>query len=495
MKPNFINKINNFFFFFFISLLIIASIMMSSCILAPINYPPINSNDSNFSNVTPTDPIDDIIVVPPNIPPDINDSNSSTEPDDSQIYTMVRDVEIGNGSITARNTIHYFNERIYVVYARNDRFPNSPYPNNHEDTYIRYYDIKTDTVSDEYLVGFGHGNTHGKPTMIVDDKGYIHVFYGSHCDKSQYSVSANPEDITKWIDKTHTLPDTYGYTYSRAVFGDGPIYVFFRSRCHGGTSLRQGNFAFIKSDDYGNTWSEQIEFADASTQRPIAIYPGMVRYVQDTIHLTWYIKCESGDLADCYGPGTRETRHNAYYAKSKDGGKTWLNAGETYSTSKINITEMDEHYLVFFTANRTKVSAHPANSSFIRYRTSDLPRLDISTSGVPYVGIRVSPPIQDGITHTYDRVEWEPKVFYWDGEWKLIPGKYNSYSPFIISDEEIYFLGSTIYRYDGEKLVHKSAGISLSSYIVSNTDTRHRGIPNVLASRGGIIRIVNVVFD
>lgn len=382
---------------------------------------------------------------------------------------------------------YYFkgeNERIYVVYARNDRFPDVTYPNNHIDSFIRYYDLENDTVSEEFLVGLGHGDDHGAPTLCIDDRGYIHVFYGSHSDKSQYSVSASPEDISLWINKTHTIPDTYGYTYPKAVFADGLIYVFFRSRSHGGSSLNQGNYAFIKSEDYGDTWSEQIEFVDASTEYAISVYPTMVRYVNGVFHVTWYIKTETG--ADYYGPGSEETRYNAYYAKSYDGGVTWTNVDGSYTSSYITIREMDKYYQVYNTTTQTKVVGsfisdwYGPGLDFVRYRTTTAPYMDISPLGVPYIGFN---PTDEG-----------KMLVYWNKtQWKRISGEYNSYKPFVISDTEIYLLSWNVYRYDGQTISIRKAGLSLNDFVVSTTDSRN--ITYAIGLKENNIYLINISFN
>ncbi|MCD4740777.1 BNR-4 repeat-containing protein [archaeon] len=410
---------------------------------------------------------------------------------DSFLLRDTEEIFISNGSgygiISPQ--IYRYDDSLYIVYARNDRFPDATYPPGDIDSFIRYYDMKTGEVSDEILVGLGHGDSHGAPTLCIDDRGYIHVFYGCHCDVIEYAVSQNPDDISSFINKTSVIPTTHGYTYPKAVFANGSIYLFFRSRCHGGTSLNQGKYTYIKSDDYGNTWSQPIEFVDPSNgEYAISTYPTMVRYVNGYFHAAWYIKLESGDTADYYGLGSRETRHNAYYAKSKDG-ITWYNVDETHSSTHITMAEMDEFYLVYNTSNQTKVIGsfvkdyYGPGLDWVRYRTTTAPYLDVSPTGVPYLGFS---PTDDG-----------PTVVYWDNGWKRIPGEYSSKIPFIVSDDEVYILGSYVYKFDGEHLFMKRMIFSLGKYVVSSEDTRD--LTYSLVHKSGKVYLadayMNPVFD
>jgi hypothetical protein len=250
------------------------------------------------------------------------------------------------------------------------------------------------------------------------------------------------------------IPNDFGYTYPKAVFVDGSIYVFFRSRDHGGSNFNQGKYAYIKSDDYGNSWSEQIEFVDASQGvRAISVYPTSAKYANGYLHVAWYIKCESGDTADYYGPGTRETRHNVYYAKSPNG-VTWYNVDKSHSSTYITMGEMDKFYQVYNTTTQTKVVGSYSKDyygpglDFIRYRTTKPPIMDVSSSGIPYIGLQ---PTDDGSI-----------IRYWkESEWRTIHLPSNvSYIPYIVSKEisEMpvnalgYFAGNIYlthtYRYD-----------------------------------------------
>ena len=88
-------------------------------------------------------------------------------------------------------------------------------------------------------------DNHGKPTMIIDDEGFIHIFYGGHggmpihgenklgnhhYGRNKHSVSRSPLDITQWEDLDTITP--FG-TYNQAVKMDnGDIYLFYRHGAH-----------------------------------------------------------------------------------------------------------------------------------------------------------------------------------------------------------------------------------------------------------------------
>ncbi len=96
---------------------------------------------------------------------------------------------------------------------------------------------------------------HGNPSLVVDNEGYIHVWYGSHgprhTSEQVYARSKHPEDISDWI---HPAFDT-DITYPMAsAMSDGTICVLYRAGGHG----MPGSAAWEmrKSHDNGLTWSE-----------------------------------------------------------------------------------------------------------------------------------------------------------------------------------------------------------------------------------------------
>ena len=109
-------------------------------------------------------------------------------------------------------------------------------------------------------------DSHGKPTMIIDDAGYIHLFYGGHggdklihgsnplgdrhSGENRHSVSQRPYDITAWRDLNNVTP--FG-TYNQAVKMDnGDIYLFYRHGAH------RSDWVYQKSVDNGLSFGAPV---------------------------------------------------------------------------------------------------------------------------------------------------------------------------------------------------------------------------------------------
>lgn len=145
-----------------------------------------------------------------------------------------------------------------------------------EDPYVAAYDHESQTWTGPFKAGtsiLGKDSakkidSHGKPTMIIDDEGYIHIFYGGHggvtelhgenpiggvhSGENRHAVSQKPYDITRWRDLNNVSP--FG-TYNQAIKMDnGDIYLFYRHGAH------RSNWVYQKSTDNGLTFSEPVSF-------------------------------------------------------------------------------------------------------------------------------------------------------------------------------------------------------------------------------------------
>ncbi|TWJ06647.1 BNR-4 repeat-containing protein [Altererythrobacter ishigakiensis] len=173
-----------------------------------------------------------------------------------------------------------FGEGVAVVQHPAGEFLNGvtyvSYQGPNEDPYVAAYNHETH----EWIGPFKAGtsilgkdpakkiDSHGKPTMIIDDAGYIHIFYGghggvtdlhganpigdAHSGENRHAVSQNPYDITSWRDLNNVSP--FG-TYNQAIKMDnGDIYLFYRHGAH------RSNWVYQKSTDDGLTFAEPVSF-------------------------------------------------------------------------------------------------------------------------------------------------------------------------------------------------------------------------------------------
>lgn len=138
--------------------------------------------------------------------------------------------------------------------------------------------------SDPVRVGGGRRyDAHYYPNMVIDAKGYLHVFYGSHGDPLHYRRSSRPRDISEWEPEQFPVRTA---TYPRPfVLTTGEILVFFRAQ-EGGS-----RYGYIHSADNGKTWSsfKTLIFGPARLSTPYV--GGVVIREQKgrlpTIHLAW----------------------------------------------------------------------------------------------------------------------------------------------------------------------------------------------------------------
>ena len=70
-------------------------------------------------------------------------------------------------------------------------------------------------------------DTHGNPSITIDAKGHVHIFFGCHRKAMKHVRSAAPYDITQWEDMPSPTPRA---TYSQSMrMADGSMYLFYRA--------------------------------------------------------------------------------------------------------------------------------------------------------------------------------------------------------------------------------------------------------------------------
>jgi hypothetical protein len=220
------------------------------------------------------------------------------------------------------------------------------YQGPHEDPYVCSYHHATKQWSGPEKAGInlmgreqdavtreGRVDNHGRPAMIIDARGYIHLAFGGHGGSSSlgdnqrgaagkgkqtHVVSKRPLDITEWEFLDNISP--FG-TYSQWVKMDnGDLYLFFRHGSH------QSDWVYQKSTDDGRTFTPPISVLKS---KPHTGYEGP--------HDAWYAWFAEGldntitasyvyHLCDKSGRGKHTpARYNCYYMmmNTKDG--SWQN--------------------------------------------------------------------------------------------------------------------------------------------------------------------------
>ena len=255
-------------------------------------------------------------------------------------------------SVMQHPCAEYYNGKTYIAYQ-----------GPHEDPYVCVYDHAAKQWSGPVKAGENTmGKTpdtvdpkgidnHGRPAMIVDGKGYIHLVFGSHGGdfrlginslgtpgkgKQTHVVSKNPQDISSWevLDNV----DPFG-TYSQFVkMDDGDIYLFYRHGSH------RSDWVYQKSTDNCRTFTP-----------PVSILKHKAQESDPNIHDAWYAWFEKGKgdtftasyvYHPCKIKGHTKERYNGYYMKMNCGNESWENTSGNVLTLPVTKEYADEKTLV-----------------------------------------------------------------------------------------------------------------------------------------------------
>lgn len=163
---------------------------------------------------------------------------------------------------------YYYNGKTYVVWQGEDLDP-----------YIDCYTHSTSTWYGAVKVGTNplSGDSHGAPCVVVDDSGYIHVFFGCHLTALKYAKSTNTEDISAW-----TAQDDVGSACAYPMVvkdGSGVIWLFVRELVAGINHEYWRN-----SSDYTSE-TQIIQCDDAAD----GVYLGDLAYdsTNGRVHFAW----------------------------------------------------------------------------------------------------------------------------------------------------------------------------------------------------------------
>jgi len=240
-----------------------------------------------------------------------------------------------------------------------------------EDPYVAAYNHNTNEWQGPYKAGVSDMgkdpsrskiDNHGKPTMLVDDLGYIHVFFGghggmpkhgknplgnTHYGRNIHVVSKKPYNITSW-QELDTIP-VFG-TYNQAVKMDnGDMYLFYRHGAH------RSDWVYQKSTDHGRTFSKAVSFlkhkrrtdikADDSWYAWVGKGKGDDIIVSYDYHVCW------NNGAGVNGRGHTTERHDAYYMVFDTKNGTWRNVQNERLGLPVTKEIADEKTLVASTGD------------------------------------------------------------------------------------------------------------------------------------------------
>jgi hypothetical protein len=217
------------------------------------------------------------------------------------------------------------------------------YQGPHEDPYVCAYNHETGAWEGPVQAGVSAlGRTpapndpndidnHGRPALIVDGDGYIHLVFGGHGGHRRYGsnplgytgggrqthvVSKNPGDISAWQELDNIPP--FG-TYSQFIkMPDGTIYLFYRHGSH------RSDWVYQRSTDNARSFSP-----------PVSILKHKPQDEDPTVHDAWYawfaegpdntVVCSYNYHPCASWPNHTSLRVNAYCMKMDCNSGVWEN--------------------------------------------------------------------------------------------------------------------------------------------------------------------------
>jgi hypothetical protein len=196
-------------------------------------------------------------------------------------------------------------------------------------------------------------DAHNSISMMTDGDGFLHLAWDHHNNRLRYAKSIAPGSLqmteempmTGIAEKNITYPEFYSLP-------DGNLLFFYRDGQSG-----QGNLVINRYEVKTKQWVQlHTNLIDGQKKRN-AYWQACVDS-KGTIHLSWVWR-ESSDVA---------SNHDLCYAKSTDGGRTWMNSkNESYA---LPITAASAEYIVKIPQkseliNQTSMAADKDGNPFI----------------------------------------------------------------------------------------------------------------------------------
>lgn len=212
-------------------------------------------------------------------------------------------------------------------------------------------------------------DAHNSISIMVDGEGYLHMAWDHHVDSLRYcrSLASGSLELSEKIPMTGknenyvTYPEFYRLP-------EGDLLFLYRDGSSG-----KGNLVMNRYSVKDKRWIQvHYNLIDGEGQRN-AYWQAAVD-VDGIIHLSWVWR-ETPDVA---------TNHDICYARSMDGGNTWLRStGEPYV---LPITEETAEYarripqnseLINQTSMNTDNAGHPYIATYWRPEGTDVPQYHI----------------------------------------------------------------------------------------------------------------------
>ena len=287
-----------------------------------------------------------------------------------------------------------------------------------EDPYVASYNHNTKEWKGPYKAGVSEmgkdpsrkTDNHGKPSMLIDNQGYIHITFGGHggtkklgenplgnhhYGKNKHVVSKKPLDISGWEELENISP--FG-TYNQFIKMDnGDIYLFYRHGAH------RSNWVYQKSTDNGRTFDEPVSFLKHKRRTDMEAedswYPWITKGDNGELHIVFDYHLCSDTTPQTKGLGHIAKRYDIYYMVFNTKNNAWKNIKEEPLAIPVTREEADEKALVART---------PGNWTFQGV-------VDLDPDGNPHIGMTIGKEIVGSRRSASKNMHH----FKWNGtEWK-----------------------------------------------------------------------------
>lgn len=212
-------------------------------------------------------------------------------------------------------------------------------------------------------------DAHNSISIMADGDGYLHVSWDHHGHPLRYAKSIAPlslelgdkQPMTRELEENVTYPEFY-------KMPNGDLIFIYRDGQSG-----KGNLVLNRYNVKTKTWNQlQKNLIDGEGKRNA--YAQSCVDDKGVIHISWVWR-ETPDVA---------TNHDLCYAKSLDGGITWMNSmGEKYTlpiiaeTSEYAALIPQNSELINQTAMTTDSKGNPYIATYWREKNSDIPQYHI----------------------------------------------------------------------------------------------------------------------
>lgn len=212
-------------------------------------------------------------------------------------------------------------------------------------------------------------DAHNSISIMVDGDGYLHLSWDHHGNPLRYSRSKMPYSLEMGVPEPMTGEHESNVTYPEFYkMPDGSLVFMYRDGSSG-----KGNLVLNKYDLKSRRWMKlQQNLIDGQGNRNAYCQA----YVDNrgTIHLSWVWR-ESWLV---------ETNHDMCYARSEDGGVTWVNSqGRKYNlpitieTAEYACRIPENSELINQTSMTSDEAGHPYIATYYREKDSDIPQYHI----------------------------------------------------------------------------------------------------------------------